>query len=336
MKLKSFSRFTARAASVVLSMACVQAFAAPKLPEKAIGAETFVVINMDIAKVDPASVEAAANALLGAQAAMATEGLAKYKAKYQEYSSKMESLTLVMSGDPNAKEPEPVAYAKVKEGVDRDALLAQIKEEQAKNGKNAEDTVWSYEGDFLVMRKKGVEPQTADGERAAAFNALLSKSTKAMSVAFLPTTKIREKMKADAVANPPTEAWEKAAQQSISDMKNAVVDVGLGESPVVAANVEAANEADAKNLVDAVNQGAAKLKAQAAQMSAAGPQFAGIVAAMNGLADALKPASSGANVSMSLDGKVIAPVVANVLPMIMMGMGGGAGAPGRGPGGAGN
>jgi hypothetical protein len=86
MQFANASRLTARFAALTLAVLCARAqAAAPQLPATAIAPDSFAVINIDVAKVDPASVQASANALLGAQAAMATEPLAKYKAKYDDF-----------------------------------------------------------------------------------------------------------------------------------------------------------------------------------------------------------------------------------------------------------
>ena len=57
--------------------------------------------------------------------------------------------------------------------------------------------------------------------------------------------------------------------------------------------------------------------------------------AFGNLADSLKPNQSGSKVTVSIDGKVIGPAVANILPMMMMrSMGGGPPAAEGGPAGA--
>jgi hypothetical protein len=62
----------------------------------------------------------------------------------------------------------------------------------------------------------------------------------------------------------------------------------------------------------------ADLKTKAAQMKTdGGAQAAPMAEAMTNLADALKPTTAGAKVSLGVDGKVIAPAVANLLPFIL-------------------
>src|SRR5947209_20371293 len=70
MLLKKFSRAAAALALAVL--VCGRARAeAPQLPAKAIADDTFMVVHVDAAKVDPDSVEKTVNAILGPQAIMA-------------------------------------------------------------------------------------------------------------------------------------------------------------------------------------------------------------------------------------------------------------------------
>src|SRR5258706_15114334 len=63
---RKFSRaMSAAVAALVLALCCARAQAeGVKLPESAVGAETFVVTTMSIPKLDPASVEAAAKAMM--------------------------------------------------------------------------------------------------------------------------------------------------------------------------------------------------------------------------------------------------------------------------------
>jgi hypothetical protein len=337
MSVGTIKRLTARTASLALAAICCRAAlaAAPELPPSAIAADTFVVVHMNVAKVDPASVEASAKALLGQQAAMAASGLDKYKAKYAEYTSTgAEAVTFVMSGDPDQeKKPEPIIYVKLKPGADFDAAAKKVRDEQAKEAKG-QDMEISHQGDFMVLHTKATAlPTGGSADRAKSFGEVLGSADQAVSVAFIPTDKIRSKMKEDIKNNKDQPAWAQTMAPLLADSKWLMVGAQLGDSPTIGLTLQAADDAGAKGIADSITQGGQQLKAQADQMKQGGPQFAGMATAMGGLADALKPTQNGSKVSLNIDGKAIAPAVANFLPFMMMGAGGGAPAPAqRNPG----
>ncbi len=332
MNVREIARLTASAAVFAVALICgrVQA-AAPQLPATAIAEDTYIVATVNVAKLAPASLDASAKAVLGAQAAMVADGLAKYKAKYDEYAGTgAESVSFVMSGVPNQDgkpDPEPVVYVKFKAGSDQAAAEKKVREAQAKEGK-PDDMEITHEGDFMIMHKKGAElPKASSADRARAFAEILGDAEKAVTVAFNPTDKIRENMKKDLKPDASKPAWLQAMMPFLSDSKWAVIDAKFGDAPVIGIAIQAADEAGAKGISDSVTQGGQQLKAQADQMKQAGPQFAGMVDAMNSLADVLKPTQAGSKVSLSIDAKAVGPAVTNLLPFIMMGAGGGGASP---------
>jgi hypothetical protein len=329
--LRKISRATAAgiaALTLALIGARVQAEGV-KLPASAIGAETFAIITMSIPKMDPASVEAAAKAVMGSSFASVQDGLTKYSEKYKEMSdSGAETVSIVVTGKPDDKEPNASVYVKMKPGADHAAAEKKIREAQAKEP-GGDDMDITNEGDFLVMRKKGAEViKGSEGERASTFSQVAN-TDKALSVVFVPTEAIRAKM--NQPVGEATPEWGKAAVPLLAASKWMSLDVSLGETPNLGVTLQAADEAGAKGIADAVAQGSQQLKAQAAQLQQAGPQAAPMAQAFSGLADSLKATQSGSKISMSIDGKVIAPAVANLLPFMMNA--GGAGGPPRKPGG---
>lgn len=324
MNVRNLSRLTARAAVLSMALVCGRAnAAAPQLPASAIAEDTYVVATINVAKLDPASLDAAAKAVLGAQAGMVADGLAKYKAKYDEYAGTgAESVTFVMSGIPNEPgkaSPEPVMYVKFKPGSDQAVAEKKVREAQTKDGKPDEMEI-THDGDFMVMHKKGAEmPKSPSADRARAFAEILGDAEKAVTVAFNPTDKIRENMKKDLKADATKPAWLQAMAPFLADSKWAVVDARFGELPTIGVTLQAADEAGAKAITDSVMQGGQQLKAQGDQMKLAGPQFAGMADAMTSLSDALKPMQSGSKVSLNIDAKAVGPAVSNLLPFMMMG-----------------
>jgi hypothetical protein len=283
---------------------------------------------MSIPKIDPASVEAAAKAMMGPSFAAVQEGLTKYKEKYEEMTqSGAESVSIVVTGKPEDKEPNAAVYVKMKPGADHAAAEKKLREAQAKE--KGDDMDISNEGEFLVMRKKGVEPiKGGQADRAATF-AQVGNTDKALSVVFVPTEAFRAKMKQPAGEQMPD--WGKAAQQFVADSKWMKLDVALGDSPNLGVTLEAADETGAKGIADAVTKGSEQLKAQAAALQGS-PQGAPIAQAFTGLAEAMKPTQNGSKVTLSVDGKVIGPAVGSMLPFMMGAAGGAGGRPAK-PGG---
>ena len=328
MDVRKMSRLTARVAVLSLALMCGRVnAAAPQLPASAIADDTYLVATISVAKLDPASLDAAAKAVLGAQAAMVADGLAKYKAKYDEYAGTgAEAVTFVLSGTPQQEgkpDPEPVVYVKFKPGSDQAMAEKKVREAQAKEGKPDEMEI-THEGDFMVMHKKGTEmPKSPSADRARAFAEILGNAEKAVTFAFNPTDKIREDMKKALKPDASKPAWVQAMSPFLGDSKWTLIEAKFGETPTIGMTIQAADEAGAKGISDAVAQGGQQLKAQADQMKQAGPQFAGMVDAMSSLADVLKPVQAGSKVSLNIDAKAVGPAVSNLLPFLMMGAGGG-------------
>jgi hypothetical protein len=320
-----FKKLSQVAVVMALALACARARAAGvDLPASAVSGETFAVAKLDVSKMAPAALEAAAKTVMGANAAMAQGAIDKYKAQYEDYAKSAESATFVMSGDPNQdKNIQPVVYVKLKPGSDHAAVEKKIREDQAKNGKGEEMDI-SHEGDFVVMRKKGSVAPSGGGDagRASGFADVLNKSDKAFTVAVLPTEKVRAKMKADAKGDPNQPAWATTLANNVADSKWMKLELSFGDAPAIGVAVQAADDAGATGIVGAVGEGTKMMRDQAGQLKQAGPQFAAMGDALNALADALNPNQSGSQVSVNVEGKTIGPIIAQIMPMLM-GAGGG-------------
>jgi hypothetical protein len=336
-----------RAMAIALAFAaallCDRASAAdPAIPASGITNDTFLVVHMVGAKVDPASVEAAARSILGANfPPNAQEGLSKYKEKYEEYSKAgAESVTMVVSGDPTkdtgTSKPQPLIYLKLKPGSDHAAVEQKIRADEAKEGKGDDKTEISHEGDYLVMREKGTPAPSGGGnaDRAKLFSDAMSGADKAIAFAFVPTDPLREKMKKEAAnAGAGAPPWAASLAPLLADSKWARADLSLGDSPTMGVTLLAADENSAKQINDITVQASQQLKAMADQLkqaAAQNPQFAQMATSMGALADSLKPTQDGAKVKLSVDGKTVGPAV---MSMVMMYGGGAGGAPKAGGGG---
>lgn len=312
------SRWTTAAALGLATLCSPLVFSAPQVPDSAVASDTFALVNLNLQKIDPDSVEATAKAVMGPMAALATAKLADFREKYKEFTDAgAEDMIVAASGDPTGdKEPNAVAYVKFKSGTDHAAVEAKVKEESAKEaqklGKQPEDMNLSWEGDFLVINKKGAEaPKGGDAERAKAFKDAFAAEDKALDIVIVFTDKMRKDMKDQAAQNltqgaPP---WLKEAADAATDAKAMSFGITLGASPSIDLMINAADEAGAKKLTTAASEGAKMLKEQAANMKQAGGQAAAMADSMNTLADALNAKQDGAKVTMSVDAKAIAPAV---------------------------
>jgi hypothetical protein len=344
-KLSRVRRIGALAlAFVALLWSAARAGAAdPAIPASGIGNDTFLVVHMNGAKVDPASVEAAARSILGANFPPgAQDGLSKYKEKYEEYSKAgAESVTMVVSGDPTKENtrPQPLIYVKLKPGTDHATVEQRIRADEAKEGKGEQQTEFSHEGDYLVMREKGTPAPASGGgganaDRAKLFSDAMSGADKAVAFAFVPTDALRDKMKKDAAnAGAGAPPWAASLAPLLADSKWLRGDLSLGDSPTLGVTLLAADENSAKQISDVTVQAGQQLKATADQLkqaAAQNPQFAQMATSMGALADALKPTQDGAKVKLNVDGKTVGPAV---MSMMMMFGGGPGGAPKAGGGG---
>lgn len=336
MLLKQASRVTARAAALALvALAALNARAdLPKLPEKAIADDTFLVVHIDAAKLSPESIDQTLTAVLGAQAGMAQQGMADYRAKYKQMiDAGAESITITAGGPVGGdKEPIGAGYIKLKPGADHAAFEKMIREEQAKNAKDqAKDMEVANEGDFMIVHEKGKAlPTAGSADRAKMFGDAMKGDSKAVVLAFVPTPEIRAKMKEEMQDKADTPDWAKGAGPLLADSKTMTVDFTLGAAPVIGVKVAAADDASATKLTGIADAGKKQLQGMADQMKQAGPQGAAMAGTFSALADSFKTTSTGSTVAVSIDAAKVGPAVAQMLPMIMMGrnMGGG---PGAGP-----
>jgi hypothetical protein len=323
------------AAGMVLTLACAAPVsrAAVTVPESAVGPDTFMVAHVNMTKVDPAQIDASIKAVMGPAAPAVNKGMDEYKDKFKEMTDAgVESLTIVASGDPD-KEPVGVGYAKLKSGADHAAAEAKFKEEQAKEAAKHPDAKpdeadVTWEGDYMVIHKKGEAlPKGGDSARAKQFAEAFSATDKALDIVFVPTDKIRTQMKEQAKQAAGGPPWATAAAEAASDAKSASIGITLGETPSLDVMINAADEAGAKKLVDATNEAANMLKAQAAQFKQAGPQLAPMADAMNAIAGSLQPKQDGAKVTMAIDAKTVGPAVSQLIQTYFAGAGAGGGAP---------
>jgi hypothetical protein len=328
-----WKRGTVMLAALALWNSPVRA-ALPELPTSAVVADSFLVVHVDGSKIDSASLDQSVQVILGPAAGSVAPKLQMFKDELKEMTEAgAESLTVVASGDPKAAEPAVTGFVKLKPGTDHAAFQQKMRDEQAKEaqaagGKTPEMDI-KDDGDFVIVRDKNspVSEAAADPDRAKKFAAAFPELNKPLGIVFIPTDKIRDKMKDDISHDQGEPAWVAQISKSVAECQNVSLGVSLGESPVLDLSLQGADEESSKKLADAVDQAAQQLKAQADQMKQAGVQFAAMATSMSDLADGLKPKQEGAKVSIEVQGKVLGPALSNMLPMMLHTAG-----PGQAPG----
>lgn len=298
---------------VVMALGALAAQAAPpKLPANAISDDTFIVATVDLAKIDPAVLTASAKAALGEKAGDADEMLNGYKTRYEKFAGKgAESVTIVMRGDPDQqKDPEPVFYVKFKPDADRAAVEKQIREEEGEA--NPLPMEISNDGEFMVLRKKGVElPAAGSEKRTTLFAEALGDSDKPAVGALIFNAAMIKSMQKDVGRGAPA-----GALTIVTDSKWLRMEMTLGAATKAQMTIQTADEDAGKRVSDAIVALGDFMKAQVAQMKQAfaqlppqaGAQMAQLgdmADAMSAFAEAFKPAQDGAKVIVTADAKAV-------------------------------
>jgi hypothetical protein len=296
-----------------MTLGGIAAQAAPvKLPMNAISEDTFLIATVDLAKVDPTVLAATAKAALGEKAGDADEMLSSYKTKYEKFAGKgAESLTIILRGDPDQqKEPEPVFYVKFKADADHAAVEKQIREEEGEA--NPSPLEISNDGEFMVLRKKGVElPAAGSEERAKLFAEALGDGDKPAIGALIFNAAMIKSMQKDIGHGAPAGMLTVA-----TDSKWLRMEMTLGAAVKAQVTIQTADEDAGKRVSDAVTGLGDFIKAQVAQMKQAFAQappqavaqmgpIGDIADAMSAFAEAFKPTQDGTKVVVTADAKAV-------------------------------
>lgn len=335
--------------------------AAPKLPEKAIGPDTIVVIHMGGATLTPDALRQAAEAVLGDNAARANDQIAKYQEKYDKaIKAGVQSMTFVGRFDPQADakaaKPKPaaanaadqgnensdanngVAYIRLKPGADTAAIQKMLSDEMDPAQKAK--TVFNKDGEFLVMHQKD-EKLNASGDRTRMrqFAEAINQAPAAgIVLAFVPNQGVRDKyQKEDQTQLPP---FMTQAMPAVLNSKWVTLAMTPGKNPSLTITDNAADDASAKLLTDSVNAGLTQMKemaqqAQNGQGGAGNPMAMMLAPMLAPLADAMKPTQAGTKVTVTLQGPALGMIAQTGMQLGAMfgNMGAaGAGRPGAGGG----
>jgi hypothetical protein len=90
---------------------------------------------------------------------------------------------------------------------------------------------------------------------------------------------------------------------------------------VLELSVQAADADGAKTLANSIDQGLQMLKVRTQQLGqqAGAPQLISIPTVLAALTDSLKPKQEGTKVSLNIEGKLLAPAIGNLIPMLIGG-----------------
>ena len=305
MNLQPLTRILSCFAVMVFAGVPVQA-APLKLPANAIAGDTFLVATVDLAKANPAILEASAKAVLGEKAGKVDSLLSGFKTHYEKYAGKgAESVTVVLRYDPDPRKGfQPIFYVKFKPGADHAAVEKQIREEEGENNPAALEI--SHDGDFMVLRQKGLElPSAGSEERTKLFAEALGDSDKPVIGALIFNDAMVKGLREDVGHGAPPGLVPMA-----TDSKWLRMEMTLGEAVKMEVTIQTADEEAGKRVADAVTGLGDFIKAQiAAQMKQAAaqadPHFGEFVDAMTAIAEAFKPQQTGTKVTVTADAKAV-------------------------------
>lgn len=271
-------------------------------PATAITDNTWFVAKLNPSRIDPASVETTFKAALGDQAGEAESFLNTFKAKHEKFSDKgVETVTIVVSGDPNQGEPQPIIYAKMKGDADRGALEKMVRDELGEA--EADKMEVSSDGDYMLFRKKGVDaPANASEERRKQFEEALGDSEKPAVGALISTDAMIAGVQRDVQHGAPA-----GLATVVSTAKWFRFEVTLGQEPKMEVILHAENADAGKQIADGLTGLADALKQQINLVkNAGGPQGAEIAEKMEAVADCLgKAEQKEENVAIVMDSKLI-------------------------------
>ncbi len=278
-----------------------------KLPANAINDDTFFVVTVDAAKADPDTLATTVKAAIPDKAAMLDKSLEEYKTRYQKFvDAGLASASIVLAGDPDKQPagPEPIFYLQFKPGSDQSAAEKLIRDDEGEN--NPSPAEITHDGDFMVVRKQGLEPpQTASDEKTKLFAEAIGDSDKAATAAVIFNSAMISTVQKDLGHGAPP-----ALGTLTTDSKWIRLELTTGEAPKADATIQAADEDSGKRIVDAVSSLGEIIQAQVAMVrvmaAKGGPGMAQMADTMDGVSTAFKAAKqNGPTVTLTGDAKLL-------------------------------
>jgi hypothetical protein len=291
-----------------------------KLPAGAITDDTFLVARAELAKAEPAVLEATAKAALEDKADVADELLGPFKEHYAQYKEKgIESAAVVMSGDPDAS-TRSAFYFRLKAGTDHGPIEAMIREQAGDKAMEKQEI--AGDGDFVIVRPKlaeGAEAPAASEEREKLFKEAWGDGSRGAATGVVI---FNDAM----IAGVERDAQHGAPPGLVTIAKQSKwlrADVTLGEKPEVTVAFRGADEEGAKGLAEAVGSVRDALKVQIAAMRAlganAGAEVADMADAMSAIAEAMEAKVDGAEAVIHVDAKAMGAITRGVVRGVAQG-----------------
>ena len=135
---------------------------------------------------------------------------------------------------------------KFQAGADHTAFEKPVREEEGENNPAAMEI--THDGDFMVMRKKGLElPAAGSEERAKLFADTLGESDKPVVVALIFNDPMIKSIQKEIARGAPA-----AVVAIVTDSKWLRIDLSLGETAKAEATIQTADEEAGKRMADAV------------------------------------------------------------------------------------
>ena len=273
-----------------------------------------VMVKVDLAKLNPASVRSAAQAAMGPMAKAADLPLQQYEQAYDRATKagvQGVRLAVGLPGGPG-QEPAGAFLVSLKPGADVEA----VKQLVAGSVGPAQAAKLDYQqsGNTLLVHETGSPMPSTTPEKAKAFaDAFAAAGDRAVVVAMVPDDAMRQQLDGLlAKGSPPPLAKEMLP--TLLQSQWITLGLALGEDSNVKITVEQPDKAGADKLLALADQGLGQLKQMTAQLRSQGHDQQANT--FDGMIDPLRPTQDGARLTSTLNTPVTAMAVSILLPSL--------------------
>lgn len=306
------SRICRGAAVVLFAVAAI----APRMSiAQAVGPVNWaVMVKLDVAKLDPAAVRAAAQAAMGPMARAADVPLQQYEQAYGRATTAGVTgvrLAVGLPGGPG-QEPAGAVLVSLKPGADVEA----VKQLVASSVGPAQAAKLDYQqsGDTLLVHETGSPMPSTTPEKAQAFaDAFSAAGDRAVVVAMVPDDAMRKQLDG-LLAKPSTPPLAKEMLPTLLQSKWITMGVALGEDSNIQITVEQPDKAGADKLLELADQGLGQLKKMSAQMRSKGHSQEANT--LDGMIEPLRPTQDGPRLTTTLNTPATAMAASILLPAL--------------------
>jgi hypothetical protein len=300
------------AAWVVLILASLPAIAAmPAPPDQLIGENTVLLISINGDQLTPDVLRAAAQAVLGENAAIARQPLDRFQQFYdQARQAGVQSVCIIVS-----RPGVPALDVKLRQDADPAAAQKLMAPRFVVGGQQVTS---QRIGDDLVLYQQNPPPQTApSAARAKMVNeALANAGDQALVVIFAPTQFLRDTVNRE-LAHDSVPSFLKTVGPDFFNSRWTTLAITLGAAPSLKWTIQQPDAASAGKLMEKIPQALAQLKQTIAHTNAGTPQRDSSKAQL--LDAVLSHAGSkqdNSQITLTLDAKALPQVAAAVLPVV--------------------